>query len=176
MPGGILGAVDILIRRAEPAAFEAVWRHFQDESAYAGTLHTPYPSREAWRKRLAESAEGDYVLVACVGEEIVGHAGLHGVGKTPRRAHAMFIGMAVAPAWQGQGVGTALLGAIVDLADQWLNIFRLELTVFADNERALALYRQFGFEIEGTHRAYAAGHYVDAYAMARLRPKAPAVQ
>jgi hypothetical protein len=33
VPGGILGAVDILIRRAEPDDFEAVWRHFQDESA-----------------------------------------------------------------------------------------------------------------------------------------------
>ena len=46
--------------------------------------------------------------------------------------------------------------------------------VYADNERAIALYRKFGFEAEGTHRAYALrdGRYVDALAMARLRPKA----
>ena len=44
-------------------------------------------------------------------------------------------------------------------------------------ERAIALYRKFGFETEGTHRCYAlrAGRYVDAYAMARLKPKPVAV-
>ena len=38
---------------------------------------------------------------------------------------------------------------------------------------AIALYRKFGFEIEGTHKAYALrdGRYVDAYAMARIRAK-----
>jgi putative acetyltransferase len=74
---------------------------------------------------------------------------------------------------QGKGVGTALMQALVDLADGWLNVFRLELTVFVDNRRAIALYRKFGFEIEGTHKAYAlrAGEYVDAHFMARIRPK-----
>lgn len=167
--------MDIRVRRAEPGDFEAIWNNFQDESAYGGTLQLPFPSRETWRKRLAEFPEGDYLLVACVGEEIVGNAGLHGVGKTPRRAHVMGIGMAVPTPWQGKGVGTALMSALVELADNWLNVFRLELTVFTDNERAIRLYRKFGFEIEGTHRAYAlrAGRYVDAHFMARLRMKPP---
>jgi putative acetyltransferase len=165
--------VDILVRRAEPADFEAVYRNFQDQSAYSGTLQVPYPSREAWRKRMAEPIEGDYLLVATIGDEVVGHAGLHGAGKSPRRAHVMAVGMAVPTAFQGRGVGKALMHALVDLADGWLNVFRLELTVYVDNDRAIALYRKFGFEIEGTHRAYAlrAGRYVDAHFMARLKPK-----
>jgi len=166
----------ITIRRAEPDDFEAFWRTFQDESAYSGTIQIPLPSREAWRKRLAEPVEGDYVVVACVDGEVVGNAGLNHF-KAPRRAHAMHIGMAVRTEYQGRGVGTALMQALVDLADNWLNVFRLELTVFVDNKRAIALYRKFGFEMEGTHKAYAlrAGKYVDAYAMARLRPKSPRV-
>ena len=38
----------------------------------------------------------------------------------------------------------------------------------------IALYEQFGFEREGTHRRYAFrnGEYVDAYSMARIRPQA----
>jgi putative acetyltransferase len=65
---------------------------------------------------------------------------------------------------------------MVDLVDGWLNVSRLELTVYTDNEPAIALYRKFGFEVEGTHKAYAlrAGRYVDSLSMARLRPKPPA--
>jgi putative acetyltransferase len=83
--------------------------------------------------------------------------------------------MAVPTAWQGKGVGSALMSAMCELADGWLNVFRLELTVYTDNARAIALYRKFGFEIEGTHRAYAlrAGRYVDSHSMARIRAKAP---
>ena len=77
--------------------------------------------------------------------------------------------MAVRDDRQGQGVGTALLRAAVDLADQWLNLQRLELEVYVDNEPAVRLYRKFGFEIEGTllRYAYRAGQYVDVYAMVR---------
>jgi putative acetyltransferase len=73
--------------------------------------------------------------------------------------------------WQGQGIGTALLKAAVELADRWLNLRRLELTAFVDNDVALRLYKKFGFEIEGLLRRYAFrdGAYVDAYTLARLR-------
>ena len=57
--------------------------------------------------------------------------------------------------WQGKGVGTAMMQAVIDLADRWLNLTRIELTVFTDNEPAIALYRKFGFEIEGALRKYA---------------------
>jgi len=165
--------VKVVVRRAEPDDFEAFWRTFKGESVYSGTLQEPLPSREAWRKRLAEPVEGDYLLVACINGEVVGNAGLHQSSKRPRRAHAMWVGMTVREDLQGKGVGTALMQALVDLADGWLNVFRLELTVFVDNKRAIALYRKFGFEIEGTHKAYAlrAGEYVDAHFMARIRPK-----
>jgi L-phenylalanine/L-methionine N-acetyltransferase len=166
--------MEITVRRAEPGDFEGIWRNFSDASAYSGTLQLPHPSRESWRKRLAEPVDGHYVFVACSGDEIVGNAGLHPASTSPRRAHAMTLGMSVPAAWQGKGVGTALLATMTGLADGWLNVWRLELTVYADNERAIALYRKFGFEAEGTHRAYALrdGRYVDALAMARLRPKA----
>ena len=79
--------------------------------------------------------------------------------------------MMVRDDWQGKGVGTALVRAMIDLADRWLNLTRIELTVFTDNEPAVALYRKFGFQIEGTHRKFAFrdGEFVDAYAMARVK-------
>jgi len=79
--------------------------------------------------------------------------------------------MMVRDDWHGKGVGTAMMRAVIDLADKWLNLARIELTVFTDNQSAIALYRKFGFEIEGTHRKYAFrdGDFVDAYAMARIK-------
>jgi putative acetyltransferase len=74
-------------------------------------------------------------------------------------------------------VGTALVKAAVDLADNWLHLLRLELTVWADNAVARRLYERHGFVLEGTHRAYAFRHgrYVDAHAMARLHPSPPSL-
>jgi putative acetyltransferase len=140
--------------------------------AAAGTLQLPLQPAEVWRRRLAEPPEGLFMLVACVEGEVVGNLGLHTSPNRPRIRHACSIGMAVHDDWQGKGVGTALLGAALDLADNWLNLSRVELTVYTDNAAGIALYEKFGFETEGTHRRYAfrGGEYVDAYSMARIKP------
>ncbi len=160
----------IVIRRAEPADYEAVQRIFSDPRVIWGTLQLPYPSVEVWRKRLAEPPEGLYNLVACVEDEVIGQLGLHTFPNSPRRRHVGQIGMAVRDDWQGKGVGTALMQAAVDLADKWLNLRRLELEVYIDNEPAIRLYRKFGFTIEGTLTdfAFRDGQYVDVLMMARL--------
>ncbi len=79
--------------------------------------------------------------------------------------------MGVHDDWQGKGCGSALLEAALDLADNWMDLRRIELQVFADNEPGRRLYERFGFEIEGTLRRFAfrGGEYADVYAMARLR-------
>jgi len=159
------------IRRAEPGDCEAMCRLFSNPKVIWGTLQLPFPSAEVWRKRLAEPPEGFYNLVACVERDVVGQLGLQAFLNRVRRRHAGEMGMAVRDDWQGQGVGTALMQAAVDLADNWLNLSRLELEVFVDNEPAIRLYKKFGFAIEGTlaRFAYRDGQYVDVYAMARLR-------
>lgn len=162
--------MEILIRHAEPEDYAALQGIMAQPGTYSGTLQMPYPTAERWRKRLESTPESTYSLVACVEEQVVGQIALH-VEQRPRRNHAAGIGMAVHEQWQGKGVGTALMEAVLDLADNWLNLMRLELTVYIDNQAAIHLYRKFGFAVEGTLRGYAFrnGAYVDAYSMARLR-------
>ncbi len=161
----------IIVRRTEPGDYEAVRQIFAGPKVIWGTLQLPFPSAEQWRKRLAEPPEGLFSLVACVEAEVVGQLGLHTSPNRPRRRHVGQIGMAVRDDWQGQGVGSALMQAAVDLADKWLNLRRLELEVFVDNAPAIRLYEKFGFTIEGTlvDFAFRDGQYVDTYIMARLR-------
>ncbi len=73
--------------------------------------------------------------------------------------------------YRRRGIGKALLEALIEAADRWLGIARLELTVFTDNEAAIGLYRQAGFVTEGVLKSYALrdGDYADVFAMARLR-------
>jgi len=160
----------IVVRHAEPADAEAIWRIFSGPLAMAGTLQLPFPSLERTRKRVADLPEGVYRLVACVDDEVVGSLGLS-VPSNPRRRHVGQIGMAVHDDWQGKGVGSALMRAALDLADNWLNLRRIELEVYTDNNAGIALYRKFGFDVEGTLRAFAFrnGQYVDGYVMARVR-------
>jgi putative acetyltransferase len=161
----------VSVRHAEPDDYEAMHRIMSGPRAAAETLQLPVQSAETWRKRLAEPPEGLFLLVACVDGEVVGNLGLETSPNRPRMRHVGSIGMAVRDDWQGKGVGTTLMGAALDLADNWLNLTRIELRVYVNNSAAVALYERFGFEIEGTHRrlAFRNGEYVDAYSMARLR-------
>ena len=148
---------------------------FTSPQVYEGTLQVPYPSREMWRQRLAQPGDGRYNLVAVAGSRVVGMLGVSTFPNRPRRRHVGAIDIVVHDEWHGKGVGSALMRAGLDLADNWLNLMRLELEVFTDNEAAVHLYERFGFEREGTLRqhAFRDGRYVDSYVMARLRPPLP---
>jgi putative acetyltransferase len=168
----------LLIRRAKVSDAPALARHMSDPAVFGGLLQMPYPSEEAWTKRLTESSNGnaaDVLLVAERGGNLVGAAGLHAVSAHVRRRHAMSLGIHVAPQAQRQGVGSALMAALCDYADRWAGVLKLELLVYADNATAIRLYEKFGFAVEGTLRAHALrdGAYVDSLAMARFHPQPP---
>lgn len=162
--------MDITIRKAEPSDAEAIWKCFTAPMVVRNTLQLPYRGLESVRDLLTRNAEGIYGLVAIIDGEVVGMITLQAFSR-PRINHTGEIGMMVRDDWQGKGVGTSMMRAIIDLADRWLNLGRIELKVYTDNEPAIALYRKFGFEIEGTLRkhAFRDGEFVDSYVMARIR-------
>lgn len=169
----------ITLRRATAQDAAALARLMGDPGVYPGLLQLPYATEEryaAWLAEMLQPGKPDLLLLALRDGAVVGQGSLHPpLYASPRRRHAMLLGMAVLPSAQRQGVGRALMQGLCDYADRWAQVLRIELTVFVDNAAAIALYRGFGFEIEGTHRAYALrdGIYTDVHAMARLHPAAP---
>jgi L-phenylalanine/L-methionine N-acetyltransferase len=135
-----------------------------------GTLALPYTSLSQYVQRRDKRADSDLFLVACINGRPVGMAGLNRL-TNPRCAHTGQLGIMVHDAHHGRGVGRALMAALLDAADNWLNLKRLELQVYTDNRRAIALYQRFGFVTEGTHlaNAFREGVYVDSHVMARVR-------
>lgn len=176
----------VRIRRVTVADAAAMARTMGDPGVLPQLLQVPYPSEEAWRARLTELLAPGRPEILLVAEcpdrdgtlQVVGNAGLQPAGTALRRRHAMSLGLAVNPEAQGRGVGSALLTALCDWADQWGQVLRLELQVFTDNTRAIRLYERFGFVREGLHRGYAlrAGHYADVLSMARWHPSPPRIE
>jgi putative acetyltransferase len=165
----------LTVRRARVSDAEAYARMMSHPEVYPSLLQMPYATPELWHARLSEScAPGSphVQLVVEAGGDVVGSAGLHPVGASPRKRHAMALGINVEPAWHGRGVGALLMQSLCDYADRWLGLLRIELEVYADNVRAQALYARFGFVQEGVHRCDALrdGQYVDSLSMARLNP------
>lgn len=164
----------LTIRRAHPDDAPAVAAWMADPAVFAQLLQMPYPTAEMWRERLAgnKAGGGEVQLVAVRDGQPVGLAGLYEPRAVWRRRHAMGLGISVARQAHGQGVGAALMEALLDHADRWANLMRVELTVFADNARAIALYKRFGFAEEGRMRQYAwrDGAYADCLGMARVHP------
>jgi len=65
--------------------------------------------------------------------------------------HTGRLGMGLIPTYRGQGLGKRLVVETIHSARQ-VGIERVELEVFASNERAIALYRTLGFVTEGIKR------------------------
>lgn len=159
----------IMVRAREPEDVAGLTALLNQPRAVWGTMQLPFTSIATRRARYEAREPGRTDLVAVVDEKLVGWMFL--IRFEGRRAHSGSIGMAVHDDHVGRGVGTVLMTAILTQADLWLGLKRLELTVWTDNARAIALYERFGFEREGVMRAYGwrDGAWADALAMARIR-------
>jgi len=88
---------------------------------------------------------------------------------------ANLMNIAIAPAWQGRGQGEHLLLATLErMQAEGANVCTLE--VRAGNERAQALYRKLGFEVEGRRLRYYQDNGEDALLMTTPPLDSPAIQ
>jgi len=102
-------------------------------------------------------------LVAEEGDALIGYAGMMFTGGS----QADVVTLAVDPAHWGQGTGTALLSALVDVAGG-RGYTEVVLEVRKDNPRARRLYLRHGFTEIGIRRGYYQPAGVDAVVMRKV--------
>lgn len=103
------------------------------------------------RARRPWSREGAY-LVAVVDDRVVGSVRISRESH-PSTRHVASFGLIVAESHRGQGIGRALLAETIRWAEE-MQVRKLELAVYPDNEAAIALYRSCGFVEEGRLRGH----------------------
>ncbi|HEX5440622.1 MAG TPA: GNAT family N-acetyltransferase, partial [Ktedonobacterales bacterium] len=147
----------------------AVWAISRQQGVIETILSLPSDRVEQRLERLQSLTSDDHWFVAEVDGAVVGLAGLS-VGRG-RLRHSGHVFLFVSRDFQGRGIGSRLLETLLDVADNWLLLRRVELTVFAGNVRAKALYERHGFVVEGLRKmsVIAEGALHDEYLMARYR-------
>ena len=159
----------VIIRPVRMEDAEALWHIAREEGVIETTMALPSLRLDQRVKSLSALDENDHYFVALAHGVVVGVAGLTvGTGRT-RHSGSLFV--YVSRERQGKGIGTALLRTLLDLADNWLLLSRIELTVLVENEGARRLYERLGFEIEGRRKlsVISRGEIKDEWLMARYR-------
>lgn len=169
----------LVLRNAEPAEADILLENLAAVSAEEiYILLTPeelpptVEAEAAWVEGV-NASDGDLFLVAEADGRIVGAIGIHQY-KFRRHAHGWLLGMFLIDGWRSKGIGRRMLERIITLARTLPNVEKLYLEVYADNERAIRLYRQAGFVEEGRlhHKArFPDGSYRDEIVMGlRVKP------
>jgi len=130
-------------------------------------LHTKKQEEEEYLTRVLDGiAKDEGVNVAAfVGEQMVGNCDIFRRKPSDVR-HTGLLGIAILDGYRGLGLGQRMLGILLGRAKE-IGVTLVELEVFANNERAIHLYRKRGFKVVGKipRKIMRKGEYTDAIAM-----------
>jgi putative acetyltransferase len=160
----------LTLRAIRAEDIPAIYKMLADPAVGEGARRLPTLQEEQVRQELSKLSRQDHVLVAELAGTAVGYGHLRQFDL--RRSHSGQVQtLVVDPAYQGQGVGRALLQALVDLGERWLNLHRIEVHVNVSSPVAVALFQGVGFTVEAVERAAVVvqGAFTDLNVMARVR-------
>jgi len=127
----------------------------------------PLESTRVFVRDMIENGHSQFVALS--DDEVIGWCDVRRHSQ-PVHAHGGALGMGVLPGFRGQGLGERLIRATIDDA-QRKGLARIELSVHADNARAIRLYERVGFIREGigTDAVCIDGRLLDVIRMALVR-------
>jgi putative acetyltransferase len=139
-------------------------------------ISDPFTSVAHFRSWIDGAGPNKFEIVAANENSVAGFAGLFLCDQN--RKHVGSVALFVHDQFQSRGIGASLMRTVVAAADRVFSLRRVELTVICENNRAIDLYRRFGFEIEGRHDCFAMrdGEYIDVYTMSRVVERVPSMK
>jgi L-amino acid N-acyltransferase YncA len=135
----------VSIRPLTPAdwpAVEAIWSEGIDTRNATFEVETP-----SW-ETFDATRHPDHRLVATLDGEIVGWAALAPVSRRPCYAGVAENSVYVTSRARGQGIGRALLDALLAGSDAG-GIWTVQTSIFPENTASLALHERVGFRVIG---------------------------
>ena len=143
-----------LLRPAAPDDAEAMIEYMRRTAGETPFLlrypdevnYTPEGEREILGRLLDEP--GSVMMAAVVDGKVAGNASISGLGPKRKVRHRCSLAIALYREYWGQGIGTAMIGYLCELA-RGIGFAQMDLEVVAENEQARALYRKCGFTETG---------------------------
>ena len=124
------------------------WMVLQSPSIVPRPNATAEAQFESWSRN--ESSGGLGLAVETLDGTLVGHLALYGMDLPVRCGTLAII---IGPQHVDKGYGSDAIAVALRLAFEELGLNKVELKVYAHNERAIAVYERLGFQVEGRRRA-----------------------
>ncbi|KPU26967.1 acetyltransferase [Caloranaerobacter sp. TR13] len=162
----------VIIRKAKKEDAEELIK-FINVISYESDFLTFEPGELKLTKELEESIIEEYYnsdnklyLVAEIEGEIIGSLSFKG-GSRQRLKHTGEFGISVKKEYWNMGIASQLIKELIEWAKASKIIKKINLKVREDNERAINLYRKFGFIEEGkvSKEFYVNGKYYSTILM-----------
>ena len=142
------------------------------ETTFLSFEENEYPLDEEEQKKSIEYMQKEphcTMIIAFADKEIVGIGTIYSESKVKAK-HCGGLGIVVKKAYQGMGIGTHIMSQLIEFCKTNGVTTKISLETRCDNQKAVTLYENLGFEVEGRLRnaALVEGVYHDVYVMGMM--------
>lgn len=145
---------EIIVRLATPEDYDETIITYTEVAAERIYINTERPRpdiKQVWTERWVNNGDKILFAIAQLEDKIVGGIVLNVYSNSPKTDHVREQGMWILKDYRGNGVGNALMDYTIQWAKETETVRKITLGVWSPNLKALSLYAQVGFHIDGCH-------------------------